>query len=143
MNLIVICLFKFDFKLNIAIIIKICYTLYTIEEQIMSVKIYINECDDERTKLSKIEKTVADYGKELYEKCYQSSLCSEEAKRYITTNMCHNFAYSGLMPALLLIPSEQEVEIQISPVHIMQIAKFVEKRLQEENLSITEESLSQ
>lgn len=98
----------------------------------MSVFIYINESDDARTKLKKIEQAVADYGKELYVECHRSGSCSAGAKKYITRYLCQNFAYSALIPALFVIPSEQEIEIHVKPNHIRQIVAHAEKKSQNE-----------
>lgn len=97
----------------------------------MSVKIYINEYDNAKTKLSKINKTVTDYGKELYDRC-QSFPCSAQAKKYITPYACHNFAYSTLIPLLFEIPSEHEIEIPIKLNHVRQIARVAEQKAQQE-----------
>lgn len=93
----------------------------------MGVKIYINEYDSAKTKLSKINKAVADYGKELYDRC-QAFPCSAGAKKYITPYACQNLAYSALTPLLFKIPSEYEIEIPINLNYIRQITQVAEQK---------------
>ncbi len=101
----------------------------------MSVKIYINENDDEKTRVDKIGEAVVAYGRELYNKCHHTSACSEEVRGYITTSLCEEVAYSGLIHKLLVLKSGQTLEIPINPSHIMQVISLAEEKMEQEKSS--------
>lgn len=98
----------------------------------MSVKIYINESDDEKARVDKIGEAVVAYGKELYDRCHHTSACSKGVREYITPTICEEVAYSGLIHKLLVLPSGHEFEMPINPSHIMRVISLAEEKMNQE-----------
>ena len=101
----------------------------------MSAKLYIDESDDGRTRIGKMERATACYGRELFNACKTSDLCSEDVKMNLTLNMCHTFAYKFVYSKFWLAPCGKVFELETGSVNtVLDVMAHFSIRREEVNI---------
>lgn len=95
----------------------------------MSIKIIINENDNEDMGLKKYSTVVREYGKAIYDKCMSDRHISAGVKKYITPSVCNQFATKLLSKVMVAsFPTGQEVEIELNPGHVVRVIQYAENQ---------------